>query len=133
MAEVDQIELDGNEETNALNVQAAQDELATIEKLMDELEPLRKYAHLPLLEASEASQRDEWLGELKRRAENFLVTCGTIPHDHFDTMRLHPDFDKEIAPFIRGCAERINAAGAAMPQLKAPTLLIGGGDVREEA
>ena len=68
---------------------------------MAELEPQRKFKHLPMLEANEAAQREEWLGELKERAENFLLTTGTIPHDHFHHMRCHPDFEKEIAPHIR--------------------------------
>jgi hypothetical protein len=67
---------------------------------MAELEPFRKYAHLSILEATEASQRDEWLEELKTRAENFLVTQGTIPHDHLNTMRCHPDFKTHLVPHV---------------------------------
>jgi hypothetical protein len=89
------------------NVKAAGDELATIEKLMAELEPKRKYSHLPMLEANEAAQREEWLGELKERAENFLLTMGTIPHDHFHHMRLHPDFEKELLPHIIAIADSV--------------------------
>ena len=45
-------------------------------------------------------QREEWLFELMNRAENYLLTTGTIPTDHFVTMRQHPDFDDSILPFI---------------------------------
>ena len=83
-----------------LNLQAAKMELKDIETLMAELEPFRKYGHLPILESTEASQRDEWLEELKTRAENFLITQGTIPHDHLNTMRCHPDFKTHLVPHI---------------------------------
>lgn len=95
-----------------LNLQAAQNELDTINQIMAELEPLRKYKDLPLLDANEAAQRDEWLGELKCRAENFLLSQGTIPFDHLATMRQHPDFETEIAPHINAIVVEIK--GKAM-------------------
>jgi hypothetical protein len=101
------------------NVKAAQDELATLEKLMAELEPQRKFAHLPLLEANEATQRGEWLGELKERAENFLLTQGTIPHDHFHTMRCHPDFEQEIVPHIRAITADVKSGVDALGSRRA--------------
>lgn len=110
-----------------LNLQAAQMELADIENLMAELEPHRKYGHLPLLEATEAAQRDEWLEELKTRAENFLVTQGTIPHDHLNTMRCHPDFKTHLVPHISNLMVEMqntlpvnilkHIAGLTMPQI----------------
>jgi len=109
-AEADLVDLEGMQATWEMNVAGAEAELGTIVALMAELEPQRKYADLPLLEASEATQREEWLGELKRRAENFLLTCGTIPHDHFDTMRCHPDFADQIAPFIADFTKRLDTA-----------------------
>ncbi len=83
-----------------LNLQAAKDELRDIEELMAALEPKRKYAYLPLLEAQEAAQEEEWLGELKKRAQNFMLTQGFIPHDHFNTMRCHPKWEEEIMPHL---------------------------------
>ena len=109
-AEADLVDLEGMQATWEMNVAGAEAELGTIVALMAELEPQRKYADLPLLEASEATQREEWLGELKRRAEYFLLTCGTIPHDHFDTMRCHPDFADQIAPFIADFTKRLDTA-----------------------
>lgn len=99
-AEADILEQEADTPVWELNLRAAKMELATIERLMAELEPLRKYGHLPLLEASEAAQREEWLEELKVRAENFMITQGTIPHDHLNTMRMHPDFKSHLAPYV---------------------------------
>ena len=100
MNEADIIETDAGAPIAELNLQAARAELLTIEAIMAEIEPSRKYGHLSPLEANEAAQREEWLGELKRRAENFIITQGTIPHDHFETMRQHPDFETKIVPHI---------------------------------
>jgi hypothetical protein len=99
-AQSELIELEATRYTWEMNATAARQELATIKRLMEELEPLRKYGHLPVLEASEACQQEEWLLELKERAENFMVTQGTIPHDHFHTMRCHPEFKTELVPFV---------------------------------
>lgn len=106
-AEADLFECNSVIEGWSLNLKAAENEYAYISKLMDELEPQRKYAHLPLLEANEAMQRDEWLGELQTRAENFLLTSGTIPHDHLNTMRCHPDFEAKIVPHIEAFTLKI--------------------------
>jgi hypothetical protein len=99
-AKADLVELDSEQPTHDLNVAAARAELATIVELMAELEPKRKYAHLPLLEANEAAQEEEWKLELMYRAENFLLTQSSIPHDHFARMREHPAFKTEILPWI---------------------------------
>jgi hypothetical protein len=60
----------------------------------------RKYSHLSDIDAAEAMQAVEWGLELKRRAENYLLTSGTIPHDHFNTMRMHPQFQTLLLPHI---------------------------------
>jgi hypothetical protein len=86
--------------TTRRNVAAAKAELATIEKCMEILQPMRLYRHLSDAQAHEAAQRVEWKFELIRRAENFLMTQGTIPADHFNTMRLHPDFKSDILPAL---------------------------------
>ena len=106
-AQADIIEADAHYYTWATNLEAAKMELATITKLMEELEPHRKYAHLPLLEANEAAQREEWLGEFKNRVENFLFSVGTIPEDHLRAMRNHPDFQKELLPHIIATMKKI--------------------------
>lgn len=120
-AKADLIEANADLETWKLNVQAARAELATIVELMAQLEPQRKYAHLPLLEANEAAQEEEWKLELMYRAENFLLTSRTIPHDHFARMREHPAFRSEILPHV----QRTNAllkAGKELAVIEGPTL-----------
>lgn len=79
---------------------AAKAELAFIEKCIKEVAPLRKYAHLPDDEAAQAMQYDEWKLELIFRAQNYLLTTKTIPHDHFAAMRQHPAFKTDIFPAI---------------------------------
>jgi len=121
-AEAERLEVEADIPVWDMNFEAAKQELADIEALMLEIKPNCKHAHLPILEMSEASQEDEWLGELKRRTENFLITAGTIPHDHFDTMRLHPKFKDEIAPYIQIMHDKIALIGArdTRGQLVAP-------------
>lgn len=122
LAQADIIEANAELSTWERNVEAAKAELATINTLMTELEPQRKFGHLPMLEANESAQRDEWLGELMERAENFLLTQGTIPHDHFHHMRCHPDFESRIVPHIREITERIKSGVDSLDLLQ-PALL----------
>lgn len=116
-AEADIIEANAGFSTWQKNFDAAKMELATIKQIMAELEPHRKYAHLPLLEANEAAQRDEWLGEFKNRVENFLFTTGTIPEDHLRAMRNHPDFQSEILPHIKEVMVRLSNATSSIELL----------------
>lgn len=96
-----------------LALAGAERELGTIQKLMDELEPQRKYKHLPFLEATEASQNDEWREEFKARIENYLVSQGSIPHDQLDAMRSHPEFTSHILPHMKKTALALENAGSA--------------------
>lgn len=98
--QADMSEIEAMAETVKRNLDAAMDERATIKKCMDRLEPLRKYGHLPLPQAHQAAQQEEWKLELMQRAENYLITQGSIPTDHFATMRMHPDFKDAILPKI---------------------------------
>lgn len=100
IAKAEQIELQASKQTWELNVQAANQELNAIVEMMQELEPQRKFSHLSILEASEASQREEWLGELLERCENFMI-AGGIPADQLTAMRCHPDFDRVILPRLK--------------------------------
>lgn len=87
----------------------AKRELATIQRLMDELEPKRKYSHLPLLEAFDAAQREEWKLELIGRVENQMLSRVTgIGWDHLETMRSHPDFYTDILPAMIRTSENID-------------------------
>lgn len=107
-AEADLIDHQSGEGLLELALAGAEKELETIKSLMAELEPYRQFAHLPLLEASEAAQRGEWLGEFKGRIENYLLTQGTIPMDQLEAMRKHPDFDTDIVPHLRRTMAAIN-------------------------
>lgn len=120
--EADLDEIEALRETTERNVAAAIAELATIERCMAKLEPLRKYAHLPLAEAHQAAQQEEWRLELITRAENYILTTGTVPPDHFNAMRLHPEFKTSIVKHIAGIRETVRSgdflqAANALPQI----------------
>lgn len=117
-AEADIQEAESEKILAEMNLQAAVDELKCINSLMEELAPHRKYGHLPLLEANEACQREEWLEELKTRAENFLVCQGAIPHDQLSTMRCHPDFEEALVPFINETVQKIQTNKDGIGMLK---------------
>jgi hypothetical protein len=53
-AQADMIEWKSGEGLLELALAGAEQEIATIENIMEELEPNRKYGHLPVLEASQA-------------------------------------------------------------------------------
>ena len=99
-AEADLLEISNGEKYERNMYSALMDELAFIERKINEIEPLRKYAHMDLVSAHEASQQEAWLEELKCRAENYLLSTGSIPADQLTTMRLHPDFKSMIEPKI---------------------------------
>ena len=116
-AQADLMEMEAHKYTSDTNFEAAKMELATIKQLMAEVEPHRKYAHLPLLEANEAAQREEWLGEFKNRVENFLFSTGTIPEDHLRAMRNHPDFQTELLPHIQEVMVKLTNAKSSVELL----------------
>ena len=99
-AMADIAEIEDNQTFADRNIVAAREELSFINDCIEKLQPHRKFAHLSDPEAHEAAQQDEWKFELMHRAENYLITTGTIPADHFMTMRLHPAFKDEILPVI---------------------------------
>lgn len=80
-------------------IDACAREIVYIDSLIAEVEPLRRYAHLPDHEAHQAAQEEEWMLELMWRAENYLLTGG-IPADQMSAMRLHPQFEARILPHI---------------------------------
>lgn len=126
--EADLAEIEAHAETVAKNFAAAKAELAFIQDCIARIQPYRAFAHLPDAEAHEACQREEWRLELVARAQNYLLTAGTIPADHFATMRQHPDFGASILPAIHQ-TKALMAEGQADALLAAPkplaTLLIG--------
>lgn len=94
-------ESEANSALEAVNRDAAIEELAFINRLIDLLQPLRKYAHLPDRQAHEAIQMEEWRLELIKRAENYLLAGNAIPADQLGTMRLHPQFELGILPEVQ--------------------------------
>lgn len=100
-AQADLIEWKSGEGLLEMAVLGAEQELATIKSIMDELEPQRKYGNMSVLEAAQAAQREEWCLEFKRRTENYLLSIGTIPEDQLNAMRNHPDFETQIVPHVQ--------------------------------
>ena len=109
-----QAELEASQYIFDMNVEGAEKELETIVALMEELEPLCQYAHLPILERNEACWREEWALELIRRAENNLLAYGTIPPDQLETMRQHPDFKELIVPKILELTAKVQTQDRAI-------------------
>lgn len=124
----DLAEIEGHAETLGKNLAAAKAELAFIEACIARIQSHRRYAHLPDPEAHEACQREEWRLELEARAQNYLLTAGTIPADHLVTMRQHPDFGSHILPAINR-TKALMEEGQSHALLTAPrpleTLLLG--------
>lgn len=124
--QADLIEWESGEGLLEMAILGAEQEIATIESIMAELELQRKYAHLSLLEASQAAQREEWLLEFQRRTENFLLSQGTIPEDQLNAMRNHPDFEVKLVPFITEVAQKIATNKDKMALLTNNRMLING-------
>jgi hypothetical protein len=125
-AQADLIEWQSGEGMLEMAILGAEQELATITSIMGELEPQRKYADLPILEAAQAAQREEWLLEFQRRTENYLLSTGTIPEDHLNAMRNHPDFEVNIVPFITEVLHKISVDKDKMSLLTNNRMLISG-------
>ena len=125
-AQADLIEWQSGDGMLEMAVLGAEQELATITSIMDELGPQRKYAHLPLLEAAQAAQREEWLLEFQNRSENYLLSRGTIPEDHLNAMRNHPDFETQLVPYITDVIEKIATNKNRMSLLTNNKMLING-------
>ena len=99
-AEADILELKAFEEQQMKCYKAALHEVEFIDACIAKIEPLRKYKDLPDDMACQAAQHEEWKYELIERAKDYLLTTGTIPPDHYRTMRNHPEYEKSIAPVV---------------------------------
>lgn len=106
-SKADIIEAKAEVPTWEMNLRGAEMELATIVRCMDELRPQCIHYNDDILLMSEAMQEGEWLGELKTRAENYMLSQGYIPHDHLQAMRNHPQFQTHIVPHIGELEGRI--------------------------
>lgn len=100
LGQADLAEIDAFSELNARNVAAAEAELSTIVKCIELIQPLRKFSHLSDEDAHEAAQCEEWKLELIHRAENQMLTAGSVSPADFAVMRQHPAFNTEIFPAI---------------------------------
>lgn len=113
--QADLLELENNDKSGLVLYQAAIDEIAFIDKCIDELQTKRVYAHLPDAEAHQAMQSEEWRLELIHRAENYILTTGSVPMDQFEVMRMHPDFISSIYPAITKLLENVKSLTALSP------------------
>lgn len=100
-AKADLAEIEAYAEQSSLALAAAMREVEHINRLLENLAPLRKYSHLADAESDQACQREEWALKLAHRARVMLFTQGSIPSDHFEVMISHPDFKSVIAPQIK--------------------------------
>lgn len=103
-------EIEAFKQTVDNNITGAVAELSFIENCIAKIQPYRKYKHLSDAEAYEACQQEEWKLELIYRAENYLLTTGTIPTDHFSTMRMHPEFNTVLLPTINDMKKLIGTS-----------------------
>ena len=101
-------ELDYNEPRSQLLYQETLNELKFINNCIEKVNNKRKLKHLSNSEAAQEMQREEWKLELLKRAQNSLLTTGTIPTDQFDTMRMHPDFIEQIFPSIEKMRQQLS-------------------------
>lgn len=90
MLEADRIEIESTSKQEKACYEEALRELSVINKMIEDIQPHRKYSHLPDVEAYQACQCEEWELELKYRAENAIITTGSIPTELLATIRLHP-------------------------------------------
>lgn len=126
-AQADILEYELSQDLSNRNIAAAEAELKTIRDLKMQLEPLRRFAHLPLAQAHEAAQQEEWKLHLLYTAQNMMMSQGSISHDYIGTMRQHPEFESAMLPLIDTWrAEVVNLIhrGGSMQELsflKAPS------------
>jgi len=108
-AEATIYEIESSAEHVSACVDEAVREVEFIDSVLKTIEPYVKYAGMDEHEAFQAIQREEWCLELIQRAQNYLYTTGTIPTDHFATMRAHPDFMGLIRPIVGAMHEALLA------------------------
>ena len=119
--QAERIKHDSMKKNFKLNYEGAIRELQEIQNLLEQLKPHCKYWDEDIIKMEQNMQHDEWVGELKARAENFqLANVLGIPHDHVATMRQHPEFASQILPHLTKVSETIRTS----MQLGQPDILI---------
>jgi hypothetical protein len=106
-AQAELIEMQALEAQGNAVIATAIQERDFIKQLIDKIQPFRKYKDIADTEAHQLAQQDEWKEELLWRAENFLVSQGTIPSDHIATMRMHPEWEQHLFPRISQMAQKL--------------------------
>lgn len=111
---------------DALDLQAlacrdeARREVVFLTEIIERVRPLRQYGHLPDVQAFQISQREEWGLCLLDRAQNMLLSTGSIPWDHLETMRAHPDWEsslkKELQRRLPGMHQALEECGSRSPE-----------------
>jgi len=87
------------------HIDQAQAEVKFLTMCKDRLEAA--IGHVPTMDDYQQNQCDEWRLELEHRAENYLLCTGSVPPEHFVTMRMHPEFPKieariqQVAGFVK--------------------------------
>ena len=102
----------------------AKREVEYINLLIDQIQPHRKYRHLPDHEAFQACQEEEWYLQLLFRAQNYLLSQGTIPADELAAMRHHPQWITALYPEINRMVGLIKTYGALLPEQLVSTKLL---------
>jgi hypothetical protein len=106
-ADLDELRAIGAQETRSYDV--ARKDLQFITELLARIEPFRRFSHLPDDEAFQACQSEEWRLKLIHRAENYLVSGGSIPAAELNTMRAHPAFVSSIGPAIASITHNLRS------------------------
>ncbi len=104
-------------------VRVAQAELDYIRTLIAEVQPHRKFSHLPDAEAHQVAQAEQWRLELLWRIENNLVALGTIPPEQLEVMRLHPDWNSTLLPHIDRVRRLVSEGRVAELPAHVPVLI----------
>lgn len=107
-AEADIAEVEANKANGQSCIDEAQRELQFLDEMIARIQPHRVYKDYPDHEAHQLAQREEWRYELLTRAENYIGSQGYVPAEHYATMRMHPDWESSIAPYM---AQLLQARG----------------------
>lgn len=125
----EQLRMEREDRQRTALMEAAGRELATINKLIDRIQPHRLFGHLPDHEAHEAAQCEEWRLELIARAQNSMLGQGVVPADLIAAMRQHPAWAGDLRPRLATIMEVGTLHGEAAEALPSastlPAMLLG--------
>lgn len=110
-AQADILELKAFKDQSQACLEEAIRERDYIDTLIAQVQPFRKYAHLPDHESHQLAQQEDWKLELAFRAENCIASIGYIPTDQLATMRQHPEWSTFLLPKIQGLIQLTSQSG----------------------